>query len=111
MSPMFEIFLFVCCAGREANENKIYFRCGPSLNFVERWAGRRPYGPSAPRGALVFDQDTHGLLALKLIPVVVIGEKVLFFMPSFLRAMNLLHRHFRVASPLEHHKDNDCDTD
>lgn len=43
--------------GREAKE-KIFFLCGPELNFVELWAGRRPVGPSAPRGGQLLARGT-----------------------------------------------------
>ena len=45
-------------AGREANENNIYFRCIQEPNNVALLYGRRPFGPSAPRGAHRFDRGT-----------------------------------------------------
>ena len=49
----------VICIGREANENNYYFRCVQEPNNVVLLYGRRPYGPSAPRGVLGFDSVTQ----------------------------------------------------
>ena len=45
-------FIGLAASTGPRGQRKYYFLCGPELNVVELWAGRRPVGPSAPRGRL-----------------------------------------------------------
>ena len=64
MDGLFENFSRISPRWPRGQRKNIFFRCVRQLNFVELSDGRRPYGPSAPRGARGFDRCSHAELPL-----------------------------------------------